>query len=374
MTCSPARLFDMRIALVHDYLMQDGGAERTLLAFHRLFPTAPIFTLFYDQRKVHPAFKDAKIIPSFLNTFPFAPGKYQWYLPLMPHAAESIDLTGYDLILSSSSSIMKGIIVPPGATHICYCHNPTRFLWQERHGYVNDLPQPGIVKRLLPFYLHHLRQWDVLAADRPDVLLTNSKTSQERIRRFYRREAKVIFPPVDTHLIQPSSTNAGYWLIGGRLVRYKRFDLVVTAFARLNLPLKVFGTGPEQARLRAMAGPKTEFVGSVTEEEKFDLYRNAIAFLYPHIEDFGITAVEAMAAGKPVVAYGKGGVTETVIPGKTGTFFHVQTWQEIANSVLRFHTHTFSSSEIRAHAEQFSQERFAAHIKETISEVMNVSV
>jgi len=359
----------MRIALVHDYLMQDGGAERTLLAFHRLFPTAPIFTLFYDPKRAHPDFTTAKIIPSFLNSFPFAPSKYQWYLPLMPHAAESIDLSGYDLILSSSSSIIKGIIAPPGATHICYCHNPTRFLWQERHGYVNDLPQPGIIKRLLPFYLHHLRQWDIIAADRPDVLLTNSKTSQERIRRFYRRDAKVIFPPVDTHLIQPSSTNDGYWLIGGRLVGYKRFDLAVTAFARLNLPLKVFGTGPEEKKLRRLAGPKTEFVGAVDEKAKFELYRNAIGFLYPHVEDFGITAIEAMAAGKPVIAYGKGGIVETVVDGKTGKFFHIQSWEALANLILRFDPTQFSHTDIRAHAEQFSHQRFAEELKQTIVEI-----
>ncbi len=358
----------MRIALVHDYLMQDGGAERTLLAMHRLFPNAPIFTLFYDPKKVHPDFTKAKIIPSFLNKFPFAPQKYQWYLPLMPHAAEAIDLTGYDVILSSSSSIAKGIIAPPGAIHICYCHNPTRFLWQERHGYVNDLPQPSIIKRLLPFYLHHLRQWDVIAADRPDVLLTNSKTSQERIRRFYRREAKVLYPPVDTHLIQASGDNKGYWLIGGRLVGYKRFDLAVAAFAHLNLPLKVFGVGPELKRLKAMAGPKTEFVGAIDESTKFELYRDAIGFLYPHIEDFGITAIEAMSAGKPVIAYGKGGITETLIDGKTGKLFHTQTWQAIANAILRFQPDQFSHSEIRAHAEQFSQERFARELKAAISE------
>lgn len=360
----------MRIALVHDYLMQDGGAERTVLALHRLFPDAPIFTLFYDQSRVHPDFKKAHIIPSFLNRFPFAPQKYQWYLPLMPHATESIDLTGYDVILSSSSSMIKGIIAPPGSIHICYCHNPTRFLWQERHGYVNDLPQPGIVKRLLPFYLHHLRQWDILAADRPDVMLTNSKTSQERIRRFYRREAKVIFPPVDTHLIQASGDHKGYWLIGGRLVGYKRFDLAVTAFARLNLPLKVFGIGPEEKRLRALAGPKTEFVGAVDEQTKFALYKDAIGFLYPHVEDFGITAIEAMAAGKPVIAYGKGGITETVVEGKTGTFFHVQSWEAIANAVLRFDPKQFSHTEIRAHAEQFSQQQFADAIQQAIADAV----
>ncbi len=364
----------MRIALVHDYLMQDGGAERTLLALHRMFPTAPIFTLFYDEKRVHPELAKAKIIPSFLNKFPFAPQKYQWYLPLMPHATEAIDLTGYDVILSSSSSVMKGVIAPPGAIHICYCHNPTRFLWQERHGYVNDLPQPGIVKRFLPLYLHHLRQWDALAADRPDVMLTNSRTSQERIRRFYRRDAQVIFPPVDTDLIQPSAEHKGYWLVGGRLVGYKRFDLVVRAFARLNLPLKIFGTGPEEKKLRSLAGPNTQFLGAVDEPTKFELYRGAIGFIYPHIEDFGITAIEAMAAGKPVIAYGKGGITETVVEGKHGVFFQRQCWEDLANAVIRFKPENFSSTEIRAQAERFSRERFAEQIHQAIEAATSTKI
>ena len=360
----------MRIALVHDFLMQDGGAERTLLALHRLYPSAPIYTLFYDPSLIHPEFKKAHIIPSCLNTLPFSPKKYQWYLPFMPHATEAVDLKGFDVILSSSSSMMKGVIAPPQAVHICYCHNPTRFLWQERHSYINDLPELGILKRLLPLYLHHLRQWDVLAAERPDILLTNSHTSKERIRRFYRRDARVVFPPVDTDLIAPSSEHRGYWLIGGRLVGYKRFDLAVMAFARLNLPLKIFGIGPEERKLRLMAGPKTEFLGSVDEQTKFELYRGAIGFLYPQIEDFGITAVEAMAAGKPIIAYGKGGITETVIEGKTGVFFHHPCWEDIANIVLRFDPKQFYFQDIRRHAERFSQTRFKEEMQRIIQEAV----
>jgi glycosyltransferase involved in cell wall biosynthesis len=230
------------------------------------------------------------------------------------------------------------------------------------------------VKRLLPLYLHHLRQWDVLAAQRPDILLTNSRTSQERIRRFYRREAKVIFPPVDTHLIQPSANHQGYWLIGGRLVGYKRFDLAISAFTRLKIPLKIFGKGPEEKKLRRLASSNIEFLGPVDEETKFKLYRGAIGFLYPQIEDFGITAIEAMAAGKPVIAYGKGGITETLINGKTGTFFHHQTPEDIAESVLQFEAKNFSMEEIRAHAERFSQERFAEEIQRVIQEATASSV
>lgn len=364
----------MRIALVHDYLMQDGGAERVLLAFHRMFPDAPIFTLFHDPKRMHPGFADARIIPSSLNDLPFARSHYEWYLPFMPHAIESFDLSRYDLVLSSTSSIAKGVIAAPGAIHICYCHTPTRFLWEARHTYIHDLPQPSFIKRLLPLYLHHLRKWDVIASQRPDIVLTNSQTSRGRIKRFYRRDAEVISPPVDIDLIRPSDNHQGYWLTGGRLVAYKRFDLVVNAFNKLDLPLKIFGTGPEEEKLRALAGPKTEFVGAIDETTKFELYRNAIGFIYPHVEDFGITAIEAMAAGKPVIAYQKGGATETILEGKTGIFFKAQIWQELANAVLRFDANSFSAATIRSEAERYSPERFVAEMKRVIFETTGKTV
>ncbi len=361
-----ARNEPRRIALVHDYLVQDGGAERVLLAFHELFPRAPIFTLFHDPERTHVGFKHADIRPSKLNKLPFARRHYQWYLPLMPEAVESIDLSGYDLVLSSSSNFAKGVIATPESLHVCYLHTPTRFLWQERLGYVNDIPQPRLIKRLLPAYLHHLRQWDQLAAMRPDLLLTNSRTSQMRIRRFYSRESEVMAPPVDVDRIPLSTKPGTYWLTGGRLVAYKRFDLVVRAFAKLNLPLKIFGVGPEMDKLRRMAGSKTEFLGHITDEAKIQLFREAIAFLHPQIEDFGITAVEAMAAGRPIIAFGQGGAAETVMDGVTGTFFEMQTWEDIGNAAIRFDPSRYDPRKIRAHAETFGKAAFQKRLKERL--------
>lgn len=358
----------MKVALVHDYLIQDGGAERVLLEFHRLFPRAPIFTLFYDKKQSHPEFQHAKIITSKLNELPFTPKYYEWYLPFMPHAIEQFNLSQFDVVISSSSTFAKGAIAGPNSKHICYCHSPTRFLWEERHNYVKELSHTGFIKKPLPYYLHKLRQWDVLAANRPDNLLTNSKTSQQRIKRYYRRDAEILYPPVDIKHIQPGKGLGTFWLAGGRLVAYKKFDLVVKAFSKLNLPLKIFGDGPEMKKLKTLAGPKTEFLGRVTEQQKIELYQNAIAYLYPQIEDFGITAVEAMAAGKPVIAYGQGGATESVVPGKTGHFMEFQCWEDIGNAVIRFNPSAFDPIAIRARAEEFSQQQFEQRFKRMLHE------
>lgn len=356
----------MKIALVHDYLIQDGGAERVLLAMHELYPRAPIFTLFWNPEHTHPGFRDADIRPSGLNNLPFAKKHYQWYLPLMPEAVETFDLSGYDLVISSCSSFAKGAIAAPEAVHVCYLHTPTRFLWQERHGYVEELPQPKFIKRLLPPFLHRMRQWDEMAANRPDILLTNSQTSRNRIKRYYHRDATVLPPPVDIDRISLSNHPGRYWLTGGRFVPWKRFDLVIQAFAKLNLPLKVFGTGPEFLRLKAQAGPKTEFLGHIDDEAKIQLYQEAIAFLHPQLEDFGITAVEAMAAGKPVIAFGAGGARETVLDGETGQFFDVQCWEDIGNAVIRFDPARYKPTAVRARAMQFAKPVFINNLKTQI--------
>lgn len=357
-----------RVALVHDYLIQDGGAERVLLTFHEMFPRAPIFTLFHFPGRMHKGFAHADIRPTSLNRLPFAKSKYQWYLPLMAEAVERIDLSGYDLVLSSCSSFAKGVIADPNSLHICYLHTPTRFLWQERIGYVEGLPQPGFVKRFIPRYLHTLRTWDRIAADRPDIIVTNSRISKSRIKRFYQRNSEVLEPPVEIERIPLSTKPGSYWLTGGRLVPYKRFDLVVRAFAKLNLPLKIFGDGPEMKKLKKMAGTKTEFLGHIPEHTKIELFQNAIAFLHPQLEDFGITAVEAMAAGRPIIAFGKGGAAETVLDGVTGQFFEVQCWEDIGNAAIRFDPGRYDPRRIRAHAERFSKTRFKERMKELIDE------
>lgn len=366
-----------KVALVHDYLLQDGGGERVLAALQELFPAAPTFTLFYDSERAHPHFATKDIRVSGLARVPFIRRHEAWLLPFMPMATEQMDFSGFDVVISSCSAFAKGIIVPPGTKHICYLHTPTRFLWEDRASYVNDLPLPRVVKRLLPYTLHRIRTWDRLAADRPDIMITNSQTSRDRIRRYYGRDAEVIQPPVElpAPLQDTASTlfNVGvpmtdnrpgaYWLTGGRLVAYKRFDLSVRAFAKLNLPLKLFGVGPELKRLKKLAGPHTEFLGRISDDEKQTHYQNAIGFLHPHVEDFGITALEAMAAGKPVIAYGKGGGAETVVNGVTGQFIEAQTWEDIGDAIIRFDPTRYHAETIRAHAAQFTKQRFQERIR-----------
>lgn len=347
-----------RVALAHDYLVQDGGAERVLMTLQEMYPEAPTFTLFYDPERAHPSFKARDIRTSMLQKWPFTKRHENWTLPFMPMAVEHLDLTGYDLVVSSSSSFAKGVIAAPGAIHVCYLHTPTRFLWQDRMSYVSDLPQPRIVKNVLPHFLHRLRMWDRLAAERPDVIVTNSDTSRRRIERYYGREASVVYPPVDVTSIPRAEGPGAYWLTGGRLVGYKRFDLTVRAFAKLNLPLRVFGTGPELPRLRTLAGPRTEFLGHVSDQNKAALYAGAIGFIHPQVEDFGITAVEAMAAGRPVIAYGEGGARETVKDGITGKIIEAQTWEDVGDAVIRFDSGDYDPIAIRAHAESFSKDRF----------------
>jgi glycosyltransferase involved in cell wall biosynthesis len=364
----------MNVALVHDYLIQDGGAERVLLVLHELFPQAPIFTLFHDPAPSHPRFRGADIRPSFLQKLPGTPKHYQWYLPLMPHAIESFDLSGFDLVLSSTSSFAKGVIAAPGALHVSYCHTPTRFLWEERTRYVGQLAQPSPIKRLLPFFLHRMRQWDALAAQRPDLLLTNSRTSQARIRRYYRREATVLHPPVDLDGIEVSPLAGSYWLAGGRLVPYKRFDLLVATFNALGEPIKIFGDGPELPRLRRDAKPNVELLGRIDETAKRALYRHAKGFLYPQVEDFGFTAVEAMGAGKPVIAFGQGGATETIVDGATGVFFYDQTTDAIRDALRRAEAIAFDPQAIRARAETFAKAPFIDAIRQVLAKELGTPI
>jgi len=361
----------MKIALIHDYLIQDGGAERVLRVLQDIWPKAPTFALLYDRNRAHPAFRNRDIRTSFLQSLPFATKCYQWLLPLMPAAVERLDLSDFDVVLSSSSAFAKGVLTKPGTLHIAYCHTPTRYLWNDTVSYVNELRVPRPVRETLPLFLPTLRLWDRLSADRADFMVANSKTVQERIRKYYRRESDLIHPPVDVadYAISPRVDN--YYLAGGRLVSYKRFDLVVAAFNKLGIPLKIFGDGPEEAKLRAMAKPNIEFLGRVAEKDKAELYSRAIAFLHPQEEDFGITAIEAMASGRPVIAFPRGGALETVIPGVTGSFFEEQTWENLAHAIIRFSPEQFQPERIRSHALQFSTEAFKEKIRTYVEKHWN---
>ncbi len=358
----------MKIALVHDHLVQDGGAEKVLLVLQEMFPDAPTFTLLYDAAQVSPEFAGRDIRTSFLQRMPFGLKKYQWLLPLMPAATESHDLSGFDLVISSSSAFAKGVITRPETLHLCYCHTPTRYLWSDTHSYVQELRAPKLLKLGLPVLLNRLRIWDRLSAERADGFIANSRTVAARIRKYYGRDAVVIHPPVETGKFRVASGPGAYFLAGGRLVSYKRFDLVIEAFNRLGLPLTIFGDGPLAQRLRRSAGPHIRFTGKVSDEEKAALYRDAIAFIHPQEEDFGITAIESMAAGRPVIAYRKGGAVETVIEGVTGTFFDDQTAEALAGAIGRFQASAYDPRAIRSHAEAFDTSVFKRQLAALITD------
>jgi len=355
----------MKIALVHDYLIQDGGAEKVLKAFSEIWPDAPIYVLLYDREKSDPVFLDKKINTTFLQKMPAGLSKYQWYLPLMPLATEQHNLADFDVVLSSASSFSKGIITNPNTLHVCYCHTPTRFLWSDMHQYIEDLNYNRLVKKIIPPVLKNLRQWDMLSAHRVDKFIANSQTVRDRIEKYYRRKSDVIYPPVETKKFRVSDPE-NFYLIGGRLVGYKRYDLAVTAFTKLGIPLKVFGEGPALEKLKSIAGKNIEFLGKVSDEKKRELYSKCLAFIHPQIEDFGITAVEAMASGRPVIAYGKGGARETVVPGQTGEFMDEQSWEELGNQIIRFEKEKYNPDTIKEYANQYDQERFKSQIKDFV--------
>lgn len=348
----------MKVALVHDHLIQDGGAEKVLQQLQCLFPEAPTFTLFYEPARVDPAFAKKEIRTSFLQRLPLARRKYQWLLPLMPLATELYDLSDFDVVISSSSAFAKGVIVKPSTFHICYCHTPTRYLWSDTLSYVQELRLPFLLKKFIPLLLSWLRLWDRHAADRVDLFVANSEAVRRRIKKYYRHEAIVIYPPVPVEQFTVSVAPKTYFLAGGRLVSYKRIDLVVEACNRLQLPLKIFGSGPMEEELRRRAGSTVEFVGRVNDQEKAKLYANCIAYVHPQEEDLGITAIEAMASGRPVIAYHRGGAVETVIEGVTGTFFNEQNWEALAQLLFQFEPEKFDAERIKAHASQFSTEKF----------------
>jgi len=352
----------MKIALVHDYLSQDGGAERVLKALHEIWPEAPIFVLFHDRKKINYLDRD-KIKETWLSKMPFIKKIFQWYLPLMPIATEQHDLHDFDLVISSTSSFAKGVITSPSTLHISYCHTSPRFLWGDGNNYLSDLKSSYLIKKTLPIITHHLRLWDQLSAKRVDHFIANSQTVQKRIKKYYRRESDIIFPPVDTERFQIANKLGDYFVAGGRLVPYKRLDLVIKVFNRLQLPLKIFGIGPEYKYLKKISRPNIEFYGKISENEKAVLLSRALGFIHPQKEDFGITPVEAMAAGRPVIAYGQGGATETVIEKETGVFFSEQTWESLLETILNFDPYNWDTKKIQQHAQKFSVDRFKEEIK-----------
>jgi len=360
----------MRVALVHDYLIQYGGAERVLEAFCEIWPEAPIFTLAYDERRTGGAFKDRKIRTSFLQKVPFVKSHHRPFLMLMPLAVEQFDLSKYDLVISDSASFAKGVITRPDALHVCYCHTPTRYVWDDSHKYINEFSYPAFIKKIIPSALSFLRVWDESAAERPDAYLANSQFVASRINKYYGCQARVICPPVKTGNFYLTGQASDYFLMVVRFLPYKKVDLAIAAFNKLGWPLKIIGDGPDRKRLKKMAASNIEFVGLVAENKLPGYFAGSRAFIFPQEEDFGITAVEAMAAGRPVIAYRGGGALEIVEEGKTGLFFNEQTPESLIGVLRRFESARFSPGYIRQQAQRFGKEIFKDKIKKFVEEIL----
>ncbi len=347
----------MRLALVHDWLNQIGGAESVLETLKRMYPDAPLYTSIYWREKMPSSYQSWDIRTSFLNRWPLVKRKHQCFLPFYPLAFESFDLSGYDLVISNKSGFCHGIITPPETLHICYCLTPTRYMWD----YQNYIRREGLGKvaqRVLPPVLAWLRLWDRQAADRVDAFIAISETVRRRIAKFYRRDAVVIHPPVHTERFEPSSRQEDFYLIVSRLVPYKRIDLAIEAFNQLGKPLVVIGDGRDRRALQAMAGPNITFLGHAPLETVRDYIARCRAFIFPGLEDFGITPVEAQAAGRPVIAFAGGGALDTVVDGQTGVLFAEQTPESLMRAVQDCEGIPFDPDAARRNAERFSVQAF----------------
>ena len=350
-----------KIAIVHDWLPLYGGAERVLEQILLVFPQADIFSIIDAIPPEQRGFLQNKPVKtSFVQGLPSGKTRYRSYFPLMPLAVEQFDLSAYDLVISSSYSFAKGVLTGPDQRHLCYCHSPIRYAWDMQHQY---LEQSGLTKGLKSWIvrclLHYLRLWDYRTAGGVDAFAANSAYIARRIMKVYRREAEVIYPPVAVENFQLEEKKENFYLTASRMVPYKKIDLIAEAFSRLpESKLLIIGDGPEMDRVRGKAGPNVELLGYRDNATLRSHLQRAKAFVFMAEEDFGIVPVEAQACGTPVIAFGRGGVAETVVAGQTGILFHEQSAESLAGAVRLFETQTFSPSEIRQHTEKFSAEVF----------------
>ncbi len=364
----------MKVALVHDFFTQWGGGERVLKVFSEIYPDAPIYLIAKDQKLIDEFLPGKTVIPSFLQDWPGMPQAFKYYLAFMPKAVESFDLSGFDVVLSDSSAYAKGAITKPPTKHICYLHTPTRYLTSDKEEYLANapIPFPAVGRPVVGAILHGLQKWDLQASKRPDILIANSNYIAERTKKYYGRTPDVvIFPPVDMEKFNIADQIGDYWLVLGRNEPYKRTDLAIKAANELGIKLKVVGGGTKMEELKAIAGPTVEFLGRVSDNELADLYSHAIGLIFPPKEDAGMTPLEAMASGRPVVAYGEGGAVESVLPGVTGEFFIEQTVESLVGVLKNFDHKKYDPQMIRDHARQFDVENFKHEINKIVE---NISV
>lgn len=354
----------MRVAFVHDYLTQLGGAERVLAEMHQLYPDAPLYTSLYDRRAMGALFEGIDVRTSWLQRIPGAARRFRAMLPLYPQAFESLDLRGFDLVISSTTSFAKGVLVPPDALHVCYMNTPTRFLWYPQE-YAFEIV-PALARPALRAALPRLRRWDYSAAQRPHHIIANSNNVAARIRACYHRESDVAPCPVGLADFAPGDVHEDYYLVVARLLPYKRVGLAIEACAAIGASLVIIGTGPDERRLRRVAGEHVRFAGHVDDAQRRELFARARAVIVPGVEDYGLVALEAAASGRPVVAFAAGGSLETVVEGQTGSFFREATPDALAAALRSLDPEAFSRTRLVEHARKFSPERFRERLRELI--------
>ena len=357
-----------RVALIHDFLLDLRGAERVFAAICDAWPEADVFTAVYDEAGTEGRFAARTVHTSFLQKLRPTSRTFRPLLPFYPHAVESFDLRGYDTVISSSSAWAHGVLVDPGAVHVCYCHNPFRYAWSEREATLEA--RGPVVRPALRFLLSRWRQWDWIAAQRVDRYVSNSRTTAERVRRYLGRESTVLHPPVELHRFTPGQVGAHYVVLA-ELMAHKRIDVAVEAFNRTGLPLVVIGDGPEGGRLRRLAGPSVTFTGRIPDPQVAEVLAGARAIVVTAVEEFGIAAVEALAAGRPVIAFGDGGVRESVQPGVTGVFYERNDPAALAETVLGFDALGVDSAACRAAAERFSVPRFQSGLAAIVADAVS---
>ncbi len=361
----------LQIALVHDWLTGMRGGEKCLEVLCELFPEAPIYTLLHVKGAMSPLIESKTIYTSFIQNFPSLEKNYRMYLPLFPFAIESFDFSEYDVVISSSHCVAKAAKVRPDALHICYTYTPMRYIWEMYDQYFGKGQASFVTRSAMKIIAPLLRVWDVHTSKRVHQYIAISEYIRKRIQLHYNTDADVIYPPVDTDQFQLSTEHDGYYLIVSALVPYKKVDLAIEVFNQNEKKLLVVGKGPEEDKLRAMAKNNIEFLGWRNDDDLAKLYARCIALVFPGEEDFGIVPLEAMASGKPVIAYGKGGALETVVEGTTGTFFYEHTSSALHSAIERAATIQFSPEAIRTHSLSFTREVYKQKMKEFIEKKIN---
>ncbi|MDI6807535.1 MAG: glycosyltransferase [Candidatus Eisenbacteria bacterium] len=361
-----ARGSKLSVALVQDWLTGMRGGEKCLSAFCELFPDAPVFTLIHKKGTIWKSIEDHRIETSFIEKLPFAFKSHQKYLPLFPAAIERFDLRGFDLVISSSHCVAKGVLTFPGTTHICYCHTPMRYAWDMYWDYFGPERERGIKGKFISVVLSYLRTWDVASSQRVDHFIANSENVKKKIAKYYGRDSEVIHPWVDTETFVENGNPGDYYLIVSALVPYKRIDLAIEATRRLNAPLVIVGNGVERKRLEKQAGPNVKFTGWLDGQTLSKYYSGAKAVILPGEEDFGIVPLEAQSCRRPVVAYGAGGALETVEEGKTGFFFYPHTVESLIEALVKVGKEKLDGDAMRKNALRFTKENFKEKIKASI--------